>query len=290
MDDAQRQALLAGQQAGSRYALVMPRRVPQGLVGSQVGRQAGSSLDFKDHREYQPGDDLRRIDWSAYARSDRLTIKLYREEVSPHVDILIDGSASMALKGTAKARGALGVAAAVAAAASNSHYTHNTWIARDGCHPIMHGSDPPQLWRGVDFTYNDTLHTSLMQLPPRWRSHSIRVLISDLLYMGDPLATLQLLSHDAAVIAVVQVLASADTEPPQRGSIRLVDSETGALQEVFVDAATQKRYREALARHQENWSRAATQVGAVMTTLVAEEVLDDWDLSPLVEAEVMQPA
>jgi len=155
----------------------------------------------------------------------------------------------------------------------------------------MHGSDPPQLWRGVDFTYNDTLHTSLMQLPPRWRSHSIRVLISDLLYMGDPLATLQLLSHDAAVIAVVQVLASADTEPPQhRGSIRLVDSETGALQEVFVDAATQKRYREALARHQENWSRAATQVGAVMTTLVAEEVLDDWDLSPLVEAEVMQPA
>ena len=108
--------------------------------------------------------------------------------------------------------------------------------------------------------------------------------------MGDPLATLQLLSNDAAVIAVVQVLAESDTEPPQRGSIRLVDSESGELQEVFVDAATQKRYRSALARHQENWSHAATQVGAVMTTLVAEHVLENWDLSPLVEAEVFQPA
>jgi uncharacterized protein (DUF58 family) len=99
MPDDYSAMLIRGEQIGSRYALTMPRRVPMGLAGSQVGHHAGSSLEFKEHREYMPGDDLRRIDWSAYARSDRLHVMLYREEVSPHVDLLLDGSASMALTG-----------------------------------------------------------------------------------------------------------------------------------------------------------------------------------------------
>ena len=37
----------------------------------------GESMEFMDHREYQPGDDLRRLDWAAYARSDKMIVKLY---------------------------------------------------------------------------------------------------------------------------------------------------------------------------------------------------------------------
>jgi hypothetical protein len=55
-----------------------------------------------------------------------------------------------------------------------------------------------------------------------------------------------------------------------------------------VDAAAARRYREALARHQENWQRACRQAGAVLTTVVAERVLRDWDLSELVAAEVLK--
>jgi len=84
-----------GERAGMRYALSVPHNAPFGTTGSQMANRPGSSLEFMDHREYQPGDDLRRIDWSAFARSDRLTVKLYREEVCPHLDVLIDGSRSM---------------------------------------------------------------------------------------------------------------------------------------------------------------------------------------------------
>ncbi|MCP4711656.1 MAG: DUF58 domain-containing protein, partial [Planctomycetes bacterium] len=56
---------MMGQQAGARYSLVTPRNIPEGLTGAKMGNRPGSSLEFMDHREYQPGDDLRRIDWSA---------------------------------------------------------------------------------------------------------------------------------------------------------------------------------------------------------------------------------
>ena len=100
-------SLLHGRQAGLRYALSLPRIAPTGLTGAQLGHRPGSSLEFMDHRDYQPGDDLRRIDWSAYARTDRLTVKLYREEVSPHLDIMLDGSRSMNLESTAKLQATL---------------------------------------------------------------------------------------------------------------------------------------------------------------------------------------
>src|SRR5499426_1886595 len=103
--------LIEGERAGMRYALEPPRTASAALAGLQFGRQAGASLEFRDHRDYQPGDDLRRIDWNAFARSDKLTVKLYREEISPHLDIVLDSSRSMALAASAKLRAAAGLAA-----------------------------------------------------------------------------------------------------------------------------------------------------------------------------------
>ena len=84
---------------------LIARTVVEGyLSGHHLLPQAGFGIEFAQYRSYDPGDDLRRIDWSAYARSDKLTIKLYREEINPHVDIFIDGSASMKLAETEKIR------------------------------------------------------------------------------------------------------------------------------------------------------------------------------------------
>ncbi|GAF89863.1 unnamed protein product, partial [marine sediment metagenome] len=52
-------------------------------------------MDFQDHRPYVPGDDPRYINWQAYARTGEYSMKLYREEVRPLVDIVLDGSSSM---------------------------------------------------------------------------------------------------------------------------------------------------------------------------------------------------
>ena len=78
MDPAIRQALCDGEKLGLRYALQIPQVAASGWTGTRSGRRAGSSIDFQDYREYQPGDDLRFIDWGIYARSDRFLDRVYR--------------------------------------------------------------------------------------------------------------------------------------------------------------------------------------------------------------------
>jgi uncharacterized protein (DUF58 family) len=280
--------LIEGERAGMRYALEPPRAASAALAGLQLGRQAGASLEFRDHRDYQPGDDLRRIDWNAFARSDRLTVKLYREEISPHLDVVLDGSRSMALEGAAKARAAIGLAAAFAVAAENAGYTHNTWLARAFVEPVANGSNRPALWGPPALDFRGAPAEALMRTSSGFRRQGVRVLISDLLWLGEPVAVLKSLAHGAASLVVAQTLASVDADPPERGRMRLLDSETDERREIFIDDGAVRRYREALARHQQNWHRACRQIGAVMVNVIAEEVVADWNLEALVKAGVLK--
>jgi hypothetical protein len=122
---------------------------------------------------------------------------------------------------------------------------------------------------------------------PPFRVRGTRVLISDLLWLGEPLTTVRPFAERATVAVVVQLLAREDAEPPEGRSLRLVDSETDEVREIHVDALMARRYRDALARHQESWDLACRQAGATFVTVVAEELLQKWNLDTLVAAEVL---
>src|SRR4051812_7620049 len=85
------------QAAAARWRLPFSRQAWRGLSGNWLCAGSGRSLDFQDHRNYVPGDDPRHIHWQAYARTGALTMKLYRAEVAPFVDVVVDVSPSMAL-------------------------------------------------------------------------------------------------------------------------------------------------------------------------------------------------
>ena len=65
------------------------------MIGIHPSRAKGLSSEFEDHREYSPGDDLRRIDWKAYGKFDRYFIKEYRETTNLKAFIILDSSFSM---------------------------------------------------------------------------------------------------------------------------------------------------------------------------------------------------
>lgn len=69
------------------------------VLGQHRSRQAGSSIEFSEHKEYHPGDDLRRVNWKAYGRLDRFYIKQYVQEASAAAMILLDTSGSMYTEG-----------------------------------------------------------------------------------------------------------------------------------------------------------------------------------------------
>jgi uncharacterized protein (DUF58 family) len=279
-----RDYLSEGERVGQRYALCLPRQTPRGVSGLALGQRVGSSLEFRDYREYQVGDDLRHIDWNAFARSDQLSVKLYREEITPHLDLVLDVSRSMALEGTVKERAMLALAACLATAAANAGFGHTVWLMGADFRPLPGGTASPSLWGDVELNPCSDAAAVLAQGMPAWRPRGVRVLLSDLLWEGAPGLALRPLTEGAAATAVIQLLAEVDAHPPEDGALQLIDVETEQRREIHVDAAWARRYRDRLTCHQQNWHQACRASGAFFTTVIAETLLREWQLDELVAA------
>lgn len=282
-----REYLLEGDAAARRYALAPPNTAPVNRTGTNLGIRAGSSLEFRDHRAYEPGDDLRHVDWNAYARSDQLSVKLYREESAPHLEILIDGSRSMDLAESAKARGTLALAGFFTAAAANAGFTHTGWLLGSDAFPLGDRARRAEAWETIDFDSRIAPMEAFTSAAARWRPNGSRVLLSDLLWDADPTRIVRQLADRAASVAVIQVLAATDANPPEGGHLQLVDSETDEIHQVRIDAARLVRYRDNLTRLQGHWHEACRAAGAVFMTVVAEDLLRDWRLDLLVAAGIL---
>ena len=70
-------------------------KLTSGMSGGRKSSAKGNSVEFSDFREYMLGDDIRKIDWNAYGRMNRLFIKLFQEEKEGLFRIFLDGSKSM---------------------------------------------------------------------------------------------------------------------------------------------------------------------------------------------------
>src|SRR3954462_1227725 len=93
------------------------RRLVEGVISGQHRSPFhGFNIEFASYREYTPGDDLRRLDWRLFARSDRHYIKQYEEESNARVTFVVDASASMNYRGARAALSKFDYAATLAVA------------------------------------------------------------------------------------------------------------------------------------------------------------------------------
>src|SRR5437588_915117 len=82
-----------------RLALVARNLVEGFLTGVHKSPYKGFSVEFAEHRQYYPGDEIRHIDWRAYGKTDRYYIKEYEEETNLRAHLLVDASGSMGYRG-----------------------------------------------------------------------------------------------------------------------------------------------------------------------------------------------
>jgi len=102
-DSAQSRRTLLDQELTERIASLRVRasHAVDGIrSGMHKSPHRGASVIFAEHRDYRPGDDLRMLDWRAYARNDRYTIKHFEQETHLRAHLLLDLSASMAFGGS----------------------------------------------------------------------------------------------------------------------------------------------------------------------------------------------
>jgi uncharacterized protein (DUF58 family) len=82
---------------------LVARNVVEGfLSGIHRSPFKGFSLEFAEHRQYYPGDEIRRIDWRAFGKTDRYFIKEYEDETNLKAVLVVDASGSMAYQGKQK--------------------------------------------------------------------------------------------------------------------------------------------------------------------------------------------
>src|SRR6266404_4756369 len=75
---------------------LVARAVVDGFInGMHKAPYFGASVDFAEHRGYVPGDDIRRVDWKLYARTDKYFVKQYEADTNTNFSVLLDVSKSM---------------------------------------------------------------------------------------------------------------------------------------------------------------------------------------------------
>jgi uncharacterized protein (DUF58 family) len=260
------------------------RRPQSGLyAGERRSPRSARSPEFSDFRPYVSGDDFRQIDWAAYARLERLMLRLYVAEEEACLNLVVDASASMALGDPAKwpaarrlagALGFLGLAAMdrvqVGALAGDRvppmrgrDGVSRIWAFLEGLEPA--GAAGPDDLRGL-----------------RWTRPGVTVLISDFLVedgsWNAPLAALAVRRQEPVLW---QVLAPDEERPTISGDLKLVDHESERSRELTITPGLVADYQRALAAHREALARACQATGGRFVLSSSADDLEAMMLSGL---------
>lgn len=268
----------------ARWRFVIEPDARRGHAGRALGRATGSSLEFEDRRAYVPGDDLRHLDWRAYARTDELLVRRYREEIQPRVEIVLDLSRSMASDPT-KADTARRLARLIAECARGDHLASRVIAAGDSPAALPQESmtaDDPAFDGRVD------LATTLRLAASCLRPSCHVVLISDLLAAVEPRPLLAPLLARAGTFTAIMVLSTTDAEPVA-GAYRLTDSETDRALDLALDATAIRDYRQRLSRHVAGLADEMRRAGGRFVSLIATPDLDALARSVLQPARILEP-
>ena len=270
-----------------RVELIVTRRLDGLLQGDYQGLLPGHGSEPGEARRYEPGDDVRRIDWAVSARTQRTHV---RESIADHeleTTLILDRSASLAF-GTAtttKAQLALEVAAAVGfVAADRGNRLGVLAVDGDGAEWIRHRTGRAHVHAALrriarrEATGAVALADALVRGARLARRRGLVVVVTDLLDRSDWSGAMRRLTerHD---VLVVEIRDPRELALPEMGVLTVVDPETGRRR--FVDTSSGRlrhRYEEAAAAKRIDLARAVRSSGGDHLALSTDT---DW-LKPLV--------
>jgi uncharacterized protein (DUF58 family) len=233
------------------------RRTPSGRAAGQWrSRTSGSSVEFSDYRTYAPGDEFRRIDWNAYARLERLFVRLYRAEEDLSLSVVLDASASMSWGKPSKARLAAQLAGALTFVALQSGDRVDVATCRgtaitERLTNLRGESAAWTAWRfleGLPCEGDTDLNAALLAWASQLRGAGTSVVISDLFSPSGYQPGIDALLGRRQDILLIHVLAPDELRPPSDllGEWRLTDAEPAAPLEATITPGVLRAYRRLL--------------------------------------------
>jgi uncharacterized protein (DUF58 family) len=292
-----------------QFQLLAARRAKSSAKGERRSRARGQSVEFADYRTYVQGDDFRYLDWNLYGRLERLFLKLYEEERELPVRIFLDASESMTFGEPRKFDFARQVAAAIGYVALSGFdrvsvipfpdladdpeadpAARNMELAARGALRSVRGKKSAiQFFRnlgalsaGGPANLNEALRRGALQA----RQAGLALVLSDFLDPAGYESGLNALVGRGFQVDLVQILAPDELSPTTFGDLNLVDSETGAHQEVTFGKFRLKAYRQTVQNFMQRLREYSQARGINFFSASSSTDLQDLLLKQLRKAEV----
>lgn len=235
------------------YLALVSRRVFAGRMRAERRtKKSGSGVEFADHREYQPGDDFRYLDWNVYQRFDRLLLRLFEEEEDLAIYFVIDVSRSMAFGDGKKLAYAKRVCAALAyvglanldrvsIVATTDHVMDRMPQTRGKARIFKVFRFLASLQPEGQTNLEDALKTFIAQNKRR----GLVVLVSDLYDPQGFEQGINALRYNKYDPFVIHVCDEGESRPKLNGDVLIYDCETGDEREVTVTQSVLDQFRAA---------------------------------------------
>ena len=246
-----------------RLSIASKKLFPGNMKGKRRSPKRGSSVEFADYRDYQPGDDFRFIDWNIYARLDKLLLKTFVEEENIYIHILLDSSVSMNFGTPPKLEYGKRIAAVLSyiGLVELDMVAMTTFAEKltDQLRP-MRGKD--RIFALLDFLENvqPSQETQMYEALRRYAltvTHpGVAIVISDFLVpQADYEEGLKALVYKNFDVNVIHVMSEEELHPTLSGELKLQDAESGETKEVTVTDRMLEKYQRRLTNFCQNLSQ-----------------------------------
>jgi uncharacterized protein (DUF58 family) len=267
---------------------LVARTIVEGFIsGLHRSPNLGFSLDFAEYRQYMPGDDVRRIDWKVYARSDRVYMKQYEGETNTYVHLLLDVSASMGYGSRPKPKGLTKIEYGSYLAAALAYFSQrqkdavglvtfdNRIVERlpPKCR-ISHINSILHVLNRTNPSAPSEFRKPLEALAKSIRRRGIVVLISDLYAPTDQIVnSLSLFRFKGNDVVIFHVMDQQELDFDFAGGVRLEDLET-RREAVLAPQEARTEYLKLLEEHTSRIKRECGLLGIDYQLLNTSKPLD----------------
>ena len=271
-----------------RFHLALKKNSTEIEEGEQQSFSTGQGMIFEDHKKYIPGDDIRKMDWKAYARTGDLFVKRFEEEKSVTVHVLVDRSSSMDFGNVNKYDYSAKLGLATAQMVSNTNDRFRYAVFSETVTDISHARRKPNLGDMVETlnslrkTPESLIERCVTEYSKRIENESAVIIISDFLVEPEKVeqAVKRLQGTD---VILVNTLSGEELNPDMRGDKILLDPESDSRLRTYLSKKTRNQYQEELKEHTEAIEQAAEKYGAKYVKVSTEDdffdsFLDVWRL------------
>ena len=268
--------------------------------GKHLVKTYGQTVEFSDYREYQLGDDIRRIDWNLYSRFEKYFLKLFTDERQMQVQIFLDCSASMGKENPQKAAYSAATAAALGFLAVHNMDKVSLYLMKENVAENPFGTiiGKNSFFRAVSvldnmqFSEDTDIEACIMGCPNIGSNNGLTVIVSDFFTESNWKKAVDYLCYKHKQVLLVQVLAPEEVDPAYDGRVNLIDSESVDLSDtknmkIRITPAMRKAYAEALSDLKKDIKTFSSKRGADYVSVCSDTPIERMLFGELLKVGIM---